>query len=144
MTSTYMDDSKKNDSKESPVVKSMPAPQTACELFRIVVELQEKVRSLQRPVASPEQWYMPQFLITHPGCCWSGTFHLESIHIRIAEGTNFIKALAIIAADLLAEHLQTIGAEIVLDGQPLDLLPDHPNVPRATARDPKTNCGGNH
>ena len=116
---TYMDDLRKNDSKDNPEVKSMPEAQTACELFRIIAELQEKVQLLQHQLQAQSSGIC-RALIT-PETLLERHLHPESIHIRIAEGANFIKALAIIAADLLAEHLQTVGAEIIMNGQPLDL-----------------------
>ena len=105
--------------KHKSEVESMPDPQPACELFRIVVELQEKVQSLQHQLQVQSSGIC-RALVT-PEALLERHLHPEGIHIRIAEGANFIKALAIIAADLLAEHLQTVGAEIIMNGQPLDL-----------------------
>ena len=110
-----MNDSKKNDSNKKVKIDSMDGTYAPCDLVHLVQELQCKVKDLEQQLQFYERAEMLpldriiSFLIP------------TGVHLRIAEGRNFSKALAVITADLLTGHIRTAGAEVIVAGYPLQI-----------------------
>ena len=109
-----------------------PAPDGVVEeLERTVIALRERL-----------QTYEHKSEVTLDQCLQA--LHPVDVHLRIAEGRYFVKALAIVAADLLAGSIHTMGKESYVGRPGIGHSGDRHDIPRATESHRKTDCCGHY
>ena len=107
-----MNDFKKNDSNKEIGTDGMDGAHGDDYLRHLVQTLRARVKTLEEQLQVYHEGATPLEIALR-------SLHPTTAHLRIAEGRNFNRAMAIIAADLLVGRFQLAGGEVSLGGHPL-------------------------
>ena len=107
-----MNDFKKNDSNKEIGTDSMDRECGDDGLLHLVKSLQTRVKALEQQLQSFREGITPLEEALQ-------SLYPTAAHLRVAEGRNFNKAMAIIAADLLVGRIQLANSDILVGGYPL-------------------------